>query len=133
MNSSGFHKKQRKCVSIPPSCLLNLSFVFLSPVRAGDSSYAFLALLLHMQGINEGNLQHSDFADLAEKQCQLLEKGALRRAVEIRQKAVFSRSGISPEQADILFETAQTLAERLYANAGKLRRFYLRWIRHIVL
>ncbi len=102
------------------------------PNRAGDASYEFLALLLHLQGIDEENRQHSDFAALAEEHCQLLEEGALRRAVTIRQQAVFSRSGISPEQADILLETATSLAEKLYADSGRMRKFYLRWLRHIV-
>lgn len=103
------------------------------PNRAGDASYEFLALLLHLQGIDEENRQHSDFADLAEEHCTLLEEGTLRRAVKIRQQAVFSRGGISPEQADILLETASSLADKLYAGSGRLRKFYLRWLRHVVL
>ena len=102
------------------------------PAQAGEASYAFLAQLLHLQGIDEENRQHSEFADLAEEHCQLLREGRLRRAVTIRQRAVFSRDGIRAEQADYLRQTAEELARKLYERGGTLQKFWLRWFRHIV-
>ena len=69
---------------------------------------------------------------MAEAECPLLEKGRITEAVSIQQAVAFSRSGISQEDAKRIRSTALRLADEMYQHSGKLRRFWLRWFRHIV-
>ncbi len=99
---------------------------------AADAAYQFLIKLLAIQGIRQGGMPHEVFADAAEAQCDLLPEGSVRRAVEIEQEAVFSRTGTSADAAAELSRTAEIFAQILCENAKPLRRFVLRWFRHVV-
>ena len=103
-----------------------------NPNLAGTASYAFILYLLRIQHIRQGNRLHGAFAEMAEEQCELLDSGRLTEAVRIQQQAVFSRDGIEQEDAAVLCDTAETLAAKLYDSSGRFRRFFLRWVRHIV-
>ncbi len=103
-----------------------------NPNRAGSESYAFLIRLLHMQGIDRGNAQYSIFAETAEESCDLLEAGSLTRAIDLQQQTVFSRDGISAEEASELCGTAERLADAIFKKADRRHRLILRWFRHIV-
>ncbi|MBQ5335526.1 MAG: transglutaminase domain-containing protein [Oscillospiraceae bacterium] len=100
--------------------------------RASGASYAFLLRLLRMQGIQQGNALHGDFAETAEEACELLDAGKLARAVDVQQKAVFSKEGVSAEEAAELCSTAEQLAEVMFSQADRRHRLHLRWFRHIV-
>lgn len=102
------------------------------PNRAADASYGFLLHLLHIRHIDQENRSHEEFAAMAEAECPLLEKGRITEAVSIQQAVAFSRSGISQEDAKRIRSTALKLADEMYQHSGKLRRFWLRWFRHIV-
>lgn len=102
------------------------------PVLAGSASCAFLLRLLRMQGIRRGNALHGMFAETAEEACDLLEAGTLTRAIGIQQQAVFSKDGISDEEAAELCGIAEKLADAMYAGADRRHRLILRWFRHIV-
>ena len=100
--------------------------------RASGTSYSFLLRLLRMQDIRQGNAQHGIFAETAEEACDLLEPGMLTRAVEIQQQAVFSRDGISEEEAAEICGTSEKMAQAMYQKADRRHRLILRWFRHIV-
>ena len=100
--------------------------------RASSASYTFLLRLLRMQGIQQGNALHGDFAETAEEACELLEPGQVTRAVAVQQQAVFSKDGVSAEEAAELCGTAEQLADAIYQKADRRYRLILRWFRHIV-
>ncbi|HBI84720.1 MAG TPA: hypothetical protein DDX71_00310 [Ruminococcus sp.] len=102
------------------------------PNRSADAAYAFLMHLLHIRHIDQENRSHEEFAALAEKECPLLEKGRITEAISIQQAVAFSRNGITQDDAKRIRGTALQLADEMYRNAGRLRRFWLRWFRHIV-
>lgn len=102
------------------------------PYLAATTSYSFLLRLLRLCNLRQGNRLHGEFAELAESNCSLLEPGKISRAINIQQQAVFSREGVTAEEAAEIADTAQKLADQIYAHAGKLRRLILRWILHIV-
>ena len=99
---------------------------------AAHASYEYLIRLLHLLGIDQKRMSHDTFAAYAEKECDLLRKGKITKAIEIQQAAVFSRTGVSPADAKILCETAELLAGAVYQKAGFFRRLWLRWGRHII-
>ncbi len=99
---------------------------------AAHASYDYLIRLLHLLGIDQKRMSHDTFAAFAEKECDLLKKGKISKAIEIQQAAVFSRTGVSSADAKILCQTAELLAGAVYQKAGFFRRLWLRWGRHIV-
>jgi len=102
------------------------------PNRAGDAAYSFLLKLLEIQGIEQRRLTHEQFAEKAEKECRLLPAGRLKQAVSSQQEAVFSRNGITAQQAETMRKTALLLAKKMYAEAKPLKKLALRWGRHII-
>ncbi len=102
------------------------------PNQAADASFAYLIRLLRLLGIEQQRLTHEDFAKKAEEQCKLLPEGRLTAAVNLQQRVVFSRSGISGEQAAALRKTAVQLAKAIYQQSNPFRRFWLRWGRHLL-
>ena len=102
------------------------------PNRAADASFAFLVLLLRLQGIEQGSAAPESFAQRAENECRLLSAGRLTQAVTFQQQAVFSREGVTAEQAAAMRKTALQLAKKLYESAKPLRKLTLRWCRHII-
>ena len=88
--------------------------------------------LLRIYGIEQKQLGHIEYAEMAEEQCTLLPPGRILRAVEIQETAVFSRSGIAAPDAKTIRKTAEQLAAEMYRKAKPLRKLWLRWGRHIV-
>lgn len=102
------------------------------PNAAANASYRFLMQLLKMQGITPGRQSHEEFALYAEEKCPLLKAGAMQNAVAVEQAVLFGNTVIPAQDAAMLCETAEQLAEALCQESGTLRRFVLRYIRHIV-
>ena len=102
------------------------------PNKAGDAAFGFLLKLLEIQGIEQRRLTHEQFAEKAEKECRLLPAGKLKQAVSAQQEAVFSREGITAQQAESMRKTALLLAKKMYAEAKPLKKLALRWGRHII-
>ena len=102
------------------------------PNAAAHAAYSFIVRLLHIQGIDQKKLSHDQFAAEAEEHCQLLPAGRIRHAIAIQQAAVFSRNGIAEADAKVICKTANQLASALYRSAKPLRRFWLRWVKHII-
>lgn len=102
------------------------------PNAAAHAAYTFIVRLLHLQGIDQKKLSHDQFAAEAEQQCRLLPGGRIRNAIAIQQAAVFSRNGISENDAKVICKTAVQLANAMYRNAKPLRKLWLRWGRHII-
>ena len=104
-----------------------------NPSLAADAAFQFIIRLLELQGIRQGVLGHGEFALAAEERCDLLAEGDMQLAVETEQQVVFSRGGINAEQAEQVVTLAERLASQLYEKSGRLRRFFLRWVLHIVM
>ena len=104
-----------------------------NPALSADAAFQFIIRLLELQNIRQGNLPHEEFACFAEEQCPLLKEGELQQAVETELAVVFSRNGISQEEAEQVCTLAESLAKALYQSSGKMRRFVLRWVHHIVM
>ena len=102
------------------------------PNKAALASYEFIVHLLRIYGIEQKQLGHIEYAEMAEEQCTLLPPGRILRAVEIQETAVFSRSGIAAADAKTIRKTAEQLAAEMYRKAKPLRKLWLRWGRHIV-
>lgn len=103
-----------------------------NPNTAAEASYGFVLQLLEMLDIEQGSMTHEKFAAAAERNCKLLPAGRLKQIVSLQQEAVFSRNGVSAQQAEIIRKNALLLAREMYKEAKPLRKFWLRWGRHII-
>ncbi len=103
-----------------------------NPNHAAQASYHFIVQMLAMRGIEQNQLTHDDFAEKAEAACKLLPKGRIRSVSAIVQESVFSRSGITNEDAEKVSAAAEQLAQAMYQEAKTTKKLWLRWVKHLI-
>lgn len=102
-----------------------------NPNRSAEASYRYCLRLLEMLGIKQKGMPHEEFAIAAEADCRLLESGRLSETIHMMETVAFSRDGIAQDDAAQIADTVTALAANIYQNAKPLKRFWIRWVRHM--
>ena len=104
-----------------------------TPNLAAGAAFALLLQVLAFAGITR-QFQQSDeeFARMAQAECPYLPDGAMQRAVEIQLAVIFSRNGVTQDEAAEQVAFAHELIHTMYARMPFHKRFVMRWIRHWV-
>lgn len=100
---------------------------------AANHAWRWLLTLLRMCGTDTKATTAARLIESAGVRCAAyLEEHDIEEALAVGAKLRYSPHSITEEELNCLVETAQELAEGLYNASGAIKRFRLKWFRHIV-